>query len=329
MGFSLKGGGALLAVAAAAGLAAVPAFAQNANLNPTYGSTQLTNNFAPDPFQAQLRAGGNIDAGTLQPRYGFCGGFIANEPDYELTYNAGDFPLILRSVSNADTTLVVRGPDGAFYCDDDSGGNLNPQVAIERPQSGTYDIWVGTFEAGTTYPEATLEISELVENKPNGFEPFRGDLGSGQFTQSVFAGGFFLATQREGAQACAGFVSLFPDAEITGGGGAMQFAVRSGADTTLAVRAPDGTWFCDDDSGGDLNPALSIPNGASGTYQVWVGTFGGGNDFPAAQLTVTGSGGGGGGGATPPNGGGTGGGGTGGGGATPGGGGDGCDKKVC
>src|SRR5690606_4508404 len=63
---------------------------------------------------------------------------------------------------DSDTTLVVNGPDGLWYCDDDSNGGLNPQVTFSSPRSGTYHIWVGTFNGGMT--SATLYISEVAED---------------------------------------------------------------------------------------------------------------------------------------------------------------------
>ncbi|MBX9728860.1 MAG: hypothetical protein K2X31_08135, partial [Sphingopyxis sp.] len=80
-------------------------------------------------------------------------------PDFEVTYSAGSLPLIFRTQSARDTTLVINGPDGAWYCDDDGGDGLNAYVRFDKPNSGTYDIWVGTYGGGIT--PATLYISEL------------------------------------------------------------------------------------------------------------------------------------------------------------------------
>ena len=48
---------------------------------------------------------------------------------------------------NQDTTLVVKGPNGFLLCGDDTS-STNPAaqaIANELP-SGTYDIWVGSFD---------------------------------------------------------------------------------------------------------------------------------------------------------------------------------------
>lgn len=50
-------------------------------------------------------------------------------------------------------------------------------------------------------------------------------------------------------------------------------SVSSDADTTLAIRAPDGHWYCNDDSVG-LDPQVRFDAPRNGRYQIWVGTFG-------------------------------------------------------
>jgi hypothetical protein len=39
------------------------------------------------------------------------------------------------------------------------------------------------------------------------------------------------------------------------------------------VQAPDGRFYCDDDSGAGLNPIVTIGNPISGRYTVWVGSY--------------------------------------------------------
>jgi hypothetical protein len=145
-------GAALLAMASAF----VPAVAQNMSAPANFGSFRLNSGFTPDPFVVNVVAGGSIDAGSLG---GACRGAISSAPDVEITYSAGSLPLAIRTRSGSDTTLVVNGPDGRWYCDDDSGGGLNAQVFWSRPQSGVYDIWVGTFGGGTA--NAQLLVTEL------------------------------------------------------------------------------------------------------------------------------------------------------------------------
>ena len=150
----------LLAVAAsAAAIFAIPAAAQNINGNPNYGTVNLRTGFTPDPRVVPVVSGGNIDASRIR---GDCRGFISSSPDVRLVFNTrGNLPLIISVASGADTTLVVNGPDGRFLCDDDGGVNgLNPSIRINRPRSGRYEIWVGSYRAGSN-DRARLNISEV------------------------------------------------------------------------------------------------------------------------------------------------------------------------
>lgn len=149
------------AMGAALLLAASPAAAQNWQLAPTYGTVALSSGFTPDPYNKQLSSGGVNDAARTIG--GNCVGFVATAPDFDLNWTAGSgaLPLAISVTASADTTLVINGPDGRWYCNDDGGNNgFNPSVVFNNPQSGLYDIYVGTYGSGTNYP-ATLTISEL------------------------------------------------------------------------------------------------------------------------------------------------------------------------
>ncbi len=150
----------IVTVAAVALLAAgnVPAAAQDISADPNYGTVNLRSGFTPDPRIVAVSSGGEIDAETIDSS---CRGFISDAPDVRLVYRAGSLPLIISVDSRADTTLVVNAPDGQFYCDDDGGVNgLNPMVRFDNPQSGRYEIWVGTYGSARN-ERARLHISEI------------------------------------------------------------------------------------------------------------------------------------------------------------------------
>ena len=63
-------------------------------------------------------------------------------------------------LSRSDTTLVVNGPNGEWYCDDDSGEDINPLVTLGS-NAGRYEIWVGTYDIVDPQP-AVLSISEVA-----------------------------------------------------------------------------------------------------------------------------------------------------------------------
>lgn len=147
--------GAALALA----MCATPVLAQDYNLDPSFGWLNLMTGYVPDPAVIPLVAGGDIDASSLGEG---CVGFIADAPDFRVTYEAGtDFPLIISAVSDADTTLVVNDAGGGWHCNDDTDG-LNPAIRFDQPASGQYDIWVGVYADGPTTAPAGLYISEVM-----------------------------------------------------------------------------------------------------------------------------------------------------------------------
>lgn len=274
-------------------LVAPAAQAQDTAAPATYGNVRLSSGFTPDPHTVSLTAGGSIDASTIGSP---CTGSIARAPDYELTYTAGSLPLYIYATASSDTTLVVNGPDGQWYCDDDSNGGANPQVTFNTPRSGTYDIWVGTFGGGTA--SATLNITEVAGN--DGDETSGGypdtsltatygevSLNSGfapdPHRVSLTAGGTIQASSV--SSSCQGSIAIAPDYQITYTAGALPLAIKTQAnsDTTLVVNGPDGQWYCDDDSGGGSNAQVYFAKPSSGTYDIWVGTYGGGHN-PATLL---------------------------------------------
>lgn len=150
----------LMTVAATAFLAmGGAAAAQDFDADPHYGELNLSAGFTPDPSMMSILAGGRVDAGS---RFSECSGFISDSPDVRLfwTGNPKTGPnLKISVISNADTTLVINGPDGRWHCDDDSGEDANPLVELQ-PQSGRYEIWVGTYSEGEN-KRAVLSISEV------------------------------------------------------------------------------------------------------------------------------------------------------------------------
>lgn len=146
------------AAAIMAALAGGATIAQDVTAAPSYGDVSLSAGFTPDPYEVSVYSGGPIDASETLG--GQCRGFIATAPDFDLYYNAGSFPLILSANADADTTLVVNTPDGRWFCDDDSGDGFDPLLHFPTPETGLYNIWIGTYGNSNLAP-ATLSISEL------------------------------------------------------------------------------------------------------------------------------------------------------------------------
>jgi hypothetical protein len=92
----------------------------------------------------------------------------------------------------------------------------------------------------------------------------------------VRAGGSIDASDSIGGQ-CRGFITNRPSIRVwytAGDTYPLIISANSQADTTLAINAPDGRWYCDDDSGnGPLNPSVRFRRPMSGRYEVFVGTY--------------------------------------------------------
>ncbi|MGD9816961.1 MAG: hypothetical protein AB7Q23_05490 [Hyphomonadaceae bacterium] len=293
--------GATLALAAAVSLFALPAHAQSLNTgaNGQYGQVRLNANFEPDPHNASVQAGGEIDASTVSDN---CVGFVARRASFSLRYRAGDLPLYIGAVSDSDTTILVRTPSGEYLCDDDSGGNLNPLVHIENPTNGRYQIWVGRYGVENEQVAANVHISEVsgpyVEPAQAGpdfsLDPAYGvaDLVSGfepdPHQQEIAAGGG-IDMGALGVEGCVGWIAQAPDYRVnfTAGenGYPLIFSVLSEADTVLVINDAEGNWVCNDDTDG-FNPKVVFATPVSGQYDIWVGTYSEG-DLQQSVLSVS------------------------------------------
>ncbi|RED11164.1 hypothetical protein [Pontivivens insulae] len=103
----------------------------------------------------QVIAGGSSDLAAC----GFSGyGFVAVAPDFELYYSQdGAYDLTFRLNTACDSILLINDPNGNWWWDDDSNGNLDASINVGRGVDGTYDIWVGTVGAGTCDASITFE----------------------------------------------------------------------------------------------------------------------------------------------------------------------------
>ncbi|MCF8880384.1 hypothetical protein L5876_11210 [Hyphobacterium sp. SN044] len=131
------------------------------SLPSNYGDVSLSGGFLPDPYTVELLAGGDTEVYGNVTGTGACRGYVTRSPDFELDFEPGSLDLYISAASASDTTLVVNGPDGRWYCDDDGGeGGFNPGILFENPEGGVYDIWVGTYSQRDPV-RAILNISEI------------------------------------------------------------------------------------------------------------------------------------------------------------------------
>lgn len=96
------------------------------------------------PVQVSGQAGGTVSGSDVTG--GQCLGFFEGSANAQLQVNQFT-DLRLYAESSVDTTLILIDESGNIHCDDDSRGNLNPQLDMSLPP-GTYDIFVGTYATG-------------------------------------------------------------------------------------------------------------------------------------------------------------------------------------
>ncbi len=122
----------------------------------------LTPNFVSDGTTVRGISGGPLLASEISGRpetvTGECLGYVDTEPDHRITLTGFFEYLRLEIQSPEDTTLVVRGPGGS-WCSDDVLG-FNPAIAGQW-FSGTYDVWIGSYNRSTYHPYV-MRISEIL-----------------------------------------------------------------------------------------------------------------------------------------------------------------------
>ena len=116
-------------------------------------TVSLAAGFVPDPVTVDTYSGGPNEASDLGSA---CVGSVGDGPDVVLNFRSSGGRLAIGVVSGGDTSLVINGPDGRFYCNDDTNG-LNPALIWSSAPSGQYDIWVGAVGDGAP---ATVVFTE-------------------------------------------------------------------------------------------------------------------------------------------------------------------------
>jgi len=122
------------------------------NLDPMGRPTGRPLNLPPvlrRPVTANGRTDGVFDVSSSVRGQGTCRGGMQSAPSH-LMLGRSPQDLTVSVLSAADTTLVMRRPDGAVLCNDDTNG-LNPQLAGAFP-AGVYQIWVGTYRQNENRP---------------------------------------------------------------------------------------------------------------------------------------------------------------------------------
>lgn len=253
---------------------------------PTYGTVTLSSGFTPDPSVHDIRAGGSDRAAQAG-----CSGYIhADAPDLDLKYEAdATWGLQIDATADIDVTLMVHTPGGAWVCDDDTGNGLNARLSFDRPESGYYSIWVGTYsDPEGDLPDARLAFSEYRMEGSDDATDALNWLARPTYGTTTLNAGFLPdpnttrmsmggATENPlSGNGCVGHVnSAAPDLDLNYEAGFSSLYIYTAADVdaTLIVYTPDGEWLCDDDGGEGNGALLSFEDPPSGNYNIWVGTY--------------------------------------------------------
>lgn len=112
------------------------------------------------PQRLEVDAGGPSNIATC----GIAGrGYFTFEPSYSITLSGMEtYSYLDVSVeATCDTTLLINTPNADWFYDDDSAGNLQPNLTIRASASlnGRLDLWVGTY-SGDTCP-AIVQLAGL------------------------------------------------------------------------------------------------------------------------------------------------------------------------
>lgn len=145
--------------------AANTAFAQNIDAEPLFGSVSLEAGFSSTPYTVEVSPGGEDDTQNLGSA---CNGYIRfAQPDFELSYQAGESPLGVFALSDLDITMAINDPAGNWHCNDDSTylSGTNSGIQFNEPLSGDYQIWVGSFGIGAESITTLLAITEVDETE--------------------------------------------------------------------------------------------------------------------------------------------------------------------
>lgn len=282
-------------------IASAPALAQR--------MISLNTGFMPDPHRAAGVSGGPVQAQGVQ---GNCRGFIPAQPQHILTTPTGFNFLRVFAASGGDTTLMIRSTTQTWCADDTYGAN--PGLDLNGLPPGRYDIYVGSYSAGSQHPyqlaitelQSVTPASQTVDTQPPPPPPPRGpSLGALQpgfpplFGRMLLrpgpgatiagrgsTGGSIPGSGVSGQGVCRGYYLGAPNhlLLVPNPRDFLRIYVMSAADSTLIVRRPDGEILCNDDTYG-FNPSIegSFP---AGLYQVWVGSYRE-NEVRPYRVTVT------------------------------------------
>lgn len=154
--------------------------------------------------------------------------------------------------------------------------------------TATYTLTPEATATATMGPVATLNYSLPPvygsSAVTSGFvpDPYAvGVTGGGPASVSYLGGG------------CSGYTSSAPTFSLNYTAGAfplLRFYFIGGADSTMIINTPGGSYVCVDDSFGTLNPTIDFNSPASGRYDIWIASFASGGSVSGTLYATENSG---------------------------------------
>lgn len=179
-------------------------------------------------------------------------------------------PTATATASNTPTVTPTPTATSTF-----SGTLVFPNLTLQVPlRTFVFEPVVPTeldYTASPNYGQANLSAGFTPD-------PYSVGMTSGGEVNVSYLGG-----------SCTGFATVAPDFRVNytaAGASLLRFYFVGSGDTTMIVNNPSASYYCVDDSFGTLNPTIDFNNPASGSYDIWVGSFASGT-FVSGTLYVT------------------------------------------
>lgn len=127
---------------------------------------QVAGPLGATPLTQDIKSEGKVAAFSLDVGQARCSGFVGETPDYVFDVKNTTDQITVWLASKQDTSLLVVGPDGTVYCNDDAGeGNTNPAVVVTKPAQGQYAVFVGRLNQDAPV-QGTLTVTSDPKATP-------------------------------------------------------------------------------------------------------------------------------------------------------------------
>jgi hypothetical protein len=141
--------------------------------------------------------------------------------------------------------------------------------------------------AGAAFGLAGAAVAQSPDGEPvYGSVTLEAGFADDPHVVSIAAGGNVDASSLGGG--CVGMIGDPPDFDLyyTPGSLPLYISASSDSDISLVVNLPDGSWICDDDSAGNLNPGITLDSPQDGLYDIWIGNLSGSGN-PDSTLYIS------------------------------------------